>query len=389
MPRMKIGSTEIPDANIFEIIFENFPDMIHSVDHADRIIYANKKHEQVLGYPRAELRGMEVRQLYAEEVRDKVEAGFRTLKADGEKTVESLLCARDGTLIPVEVRSFGIYDDAGTFMNTFSIFRDLREIKALQASLIHAGRLAAIGEMASGIVHDINNPITTIFCSDDLALQDLDRFSNDPVALREAMSRRLTDSLRAAEVIRALSERLRNFARGVAEKRVPVDLGDLLAEALFLVGHKFKELGVTIDNRVEPGRCFTLGAPNQVEQVFVNLIANACDAVAGRADRIVRLEADAAQHEGVPCWRIRVNDTGPGVPPGMSEEIFQSFFTTKERGKGTGLGLAMARGIARDHRGEITVESLPGLGATFSVLLPRLEETPGRAAVQTGANPGA
>ena len=115
---------------------------------------------------------MSVYEIYAEEVQEAVKAGFSNLKQKGDKTVESVLQAKDGEVIPVEIRSFSIYDDDGEFIRTFSILRDIRPIKELQASLVHTSRLAAIGELSSGVAHDINNPLTVILVSNEMILRE-------------------------------------------------------------------------------------------------------------------------------------------------------------------------------------------------------------------------
>jgi two-component system sensor histidine kinase HydH len=159
---MRIKDKNIRTSDIFEVIIENFPDIIHSLDNEGNIIMTNKKAESLLGYPQEEMLGMNISQIYADEILEDVEKGFESLKKTGEKSVESALKDRYGNLIPVEIRSFSIYDDDGKFIRTFSILRDIRKVKGLQEGLIHAERLAAIGELATGIVHDINNPLTYI-----------------------------------------------------------------------------------------------------------------------------------------------------------------------------------------------------------------------------------
>lgn len=371
MSRMRIAETDISTSNVFEILLDQFPDMIHSVDSQGQIVYANRTAEKLLGYAADELLGMNIRQLYADEILPALEKGFKELKRTGEKRVESILKAKDGTRIPVEIRSFGIYDDAGGFIRTFSISRDMREIKRLQNSLVHAGRLAAIGETASGVAHDINNPLTVILLANEMLGNELQRHA---AALPGETNERLTsisqNIQRASRSILKLSEHLRNFSRGMAEQYQTVDLFDAIADALFITDNKIKTCGVTVHNRVHKTRHLVWGCPNQIEQVFVNLIANACDAMEEQPCRELRIEAQPATHDGRAAWQCAVADTGPGISPEHQAEIFESFFTTKPVGKGTGLGLSISRSIVNDHQGELTVRTAPGQGATFMVLLP-------------------
>lgn len=370
MSKMRIEEIEIPEADIFRILLDNFPDMIHSVDETGTIVYTNRKAEDLLGYTRDELLSMNVRQIYADEVLEALEKGFTDLKQRGDKSVESLLKRKDGTVIPVEIRSFSIYDDEGRFIRTFSILRDIRPIKELQASLVHAGRLAAIGELASGVAHDINNPLTVILLSNEMLLGELTSV-NDPANVHLTRIEGLAkDVNKASQSIQKLSDHLRNFSRGMVEKKEVIDLHTCLTDALFITKNKVLSACVTVVNDVKKGDYFISGCCNQLEQVFVNLVGNACDAMAGRPLKQLSFSAEPYVLDGIDCWKCNVTDTGTGIPREIMEDIFRSFFTTKPKGKGTGLGLSISRGIVRDHKGDIQVTSEAGKGTTFAVILP-------------------
>ena len=370
---MRIKDIEIRDADIFEILLDNFPDMIHSIDDQGNIVYTNRTASTLLGYSGEELLQMNIRDIYADEVLQALEKGFTDLKQKGDKNVESLLKAKDGTKIPVEIRSFSIYDDAGNFIRTFSILRDIRDIKELQNSLVHAGRLAAIGELSSGVAHDINNPLTVILLSNEMMIRELKRDHSDPEAMTEKVMNHAVDIQRASKSIQKLADHLRNFSRGMSEKYETLDLYDVLGDALFITNNKLTKTGTILQNTVEKGRMLVNGMPNQIEQVFVNLVGNACDAMAGAKERKLTIKSSEAEWDNAPCWRLEFSDTGHGIPEAIQEDIFHSFFTTKEKGKGTGLGLSISRGIIRDHKGEIYLESEEGKGTTFFVLLPKVE----------------
>lgn len=373
MSRMRIDENEIRNADIFEILLDNFPDMIHSIDDDGNIVYTNKTAEILLGYSREELLSMNIRQLYADHLLDEVERGFSDLKAKGDKTVnDSQLKAKDGTLISVEIRSFSIYDDDGKFLRTFSILRDIRPIKELQASLVHAGRLAAIGELASGVAHDINNPLTVVVLANALIRKELARTDTTPESVRERIERHADSIEKAANSIEKISDHLRNFSRGMVERKERVDLAGSLNDALFITDNKIKSSGVTVSHDVSPNRYFIKGCASHIEQVLVNLIGNACDAMQTSDERQLRFRVSDEVRDGTVYWRLEVSDTGPGIPPALREEVFRSFYTTKERGKGTGLGLSISRGIVKDHKGELELTSQEGRGSTFSMLLPQM-----------------
>ncbi len=372
MAKMRINNKEIEVSDVFEVIVENFPDIIQSVDEAGDLIFVNKKAENVLGYSREELLSMNIRQIYADEILVKVEEGFRQLKQRGEKgAIESIIKDRAGKRIPVEIRSYSIYDDNDNFQRTFSIIRDVREIKELQDSLIHASRLAAIGEMASGIAHDMKSPLSVLSLGTDMARLQLANIKTPDTDGIARVEQSLRDMDKALHMITRLSDHLTDFSRGMAERFEVVDLQAVITDSLFMSQNKIRKCDVRVKEEIAAKRYFTKGAFNQLEQVFVNLIVNACDAVVGAEERSLGLSVSSWTREGVPYWKCEVSDSGPGIPDDILPNIFQSFFTTKAKGEGTGLGLSISRGIVRNHEGEIEVRSEPGKGTVFSVFLPQ------------------
>jgi PAS domain S-box-containing protein len=370
---MIINDTEIQNAEIFEIILDNFPDIIHSIDENGNIIFTNRAAETMLGYSRTELLSMNIRELYDPEILEAVEAGFTDLKTKGDKRVESVLITKSGERLPVEIRSFSIYDDSGNFLRTFSILRDIRKIKELEDNLIHASRLAAIGELASGVAHDINNPLTIVLLSNELLMRSLKQLvGSDPEKLQQ-ISRLATDVHRASQSIQKLADHLRSFSRRTAEAHEVIDLSAILDDAIFLTTSKIKQSQTAMTCTIEKGNYLVMGSPNRLEQVFVNIVANACDALEGQEQPTLTIDVAPATHNDIDCWECRIADNGPGIPQKDFADIFTSFFTTKPKGEGTGLGLSISRGITRDHKGDITVESSPETGTTFSVFLPRHE----------------
>ena len=372
---MRIQDKNIRTADIFEVVIENFPDIIHSLDDEGNIVMANKKAESLLGYGREELLGMNIRQIYAEEILEDVEKGFKSLKETGEKSVESALKDRYGNLIPVEIRSFSIYDDDGKFVRTFSIFRDIRKVKELQEGLIHAERLAAIGELATGIVHDINNPLTYITLCNDLIVQKLQNFKKSQELSIEQIESAAQNIERACHAITKLVDHLKNFARKMPEKPRLFDIYESINAALFLMQSKIRKVGIEVVNRAAQGVHLTIGGAHLMEQVFANLVSNACDAMVEQSERRLTISVMPSARGGKAYWRCDVTDTGVGIPKDLQQDIFDPFYTTKERDKGTGLGLSIVRGIMQDHDGDIEVKSEPDKGSIFSVYLTKASPT--------------
>ncbi len=366
-------------SQMFELLLERFPDIIQSVDDAGNIVYANRRACELLGYTRDELAGKTIADVYAPEIMDDVKAGFRQLKRDGSLTVsESIMVDKQGSRIPVEIRSFAVYAEDGRFLRTFSVIRDIRLLKRLQDSLCHRFRLAAIGELASCVAHDISNPLSVIKLYDEWLATELRAV---PAAFPAEQSERIQEGLRnidrAAQAIEKLVTHLREFARSREAKPEPVDLRKTLDDAVFMVSHKVMEYNIRVERRWPPQPCLIEGHPCQVEQIFMNILRNACEAMEGRAPQLppptitlaVEPRPDPLGGDGT-VFVCTVRDNGKGMTPDVSQHAFEPFYTTKRSREGTGLGLSIVRNAVRRHGGTITIESEPDKGTTVSVCLP-------------------
>ncbi len=234
---------------------------------------------------------------------------------------------------------------------------------------MHAGRLAAIGEMAAGIAHDINNPLAVVVMSLQMSGRKLEKNGEPTLESLVAVRSLLERAGRGAAAIRELAEQLLAFSRHVADEEAQMDLRDVIDDSLFLTQIRIGKGSFLVDDAIPRGTHFTIGAPNQIQQVFVNLISNAADAMSETEDGTLRLSISPVTRGGVDYWRCDVSDTGPGIPEDVVDRVFESFFTTKDNGKGTGLGLSISRGIINKHGGMIEIHSQPGVGTTLSVYL--------------------
>jgi signal transduction histidine kinase len=234
-----------------------------------------------------------------------------------------------------------------------------RKVTTLTASVNQAEKLAALGTLAAGIAHEINNPIGVITSRVELMRLDADAHH---------LPKEVRDDLdvvhRHARRVARITQGLLSFARKSSHKRTSVDLNQIVDETLVLLEHPLTRGGVTIAT----SRALVLpritGDPNALQQVLVNLLTNARDAITGPGRIEVRTHVSPDGHE----VRLSVHDTGPGIPPETLPRIFDPFFTTKA--EGTGLGLAISYGIVRDHGGTIAVDSRRDHGTTFTVTLP-------------------
>jgi signal transduction histidine kinase len=236
----------------------------------------------------------------------------------------------------------------------------LKALNAKQVQLIQSEKLAAIGKVTAGIAHEINNPLNNISLTAEVLLEDL---PNLACSERLDMVRDiLVQSDRAREVVHHLLE----FSRARKVNTVePVELGKLVADAVTLVRNQFRLGGITCHYDQPEQPVLINGNPNQLQQVLVNMMLNAVQAMPpeGRLDLAVQADGKEA--------RIVIRDTGAGMSPETKSHIFDPFFTTKN--EGTGLGLSLSYAIVKDHRGDIEVESEQGRGTTFRIRLPRLD----------------
>jgi C4-dicarboxylate-specific signal transduction histidine kinase len=237
-----------------------------------------------------------------------------------------------------------------------------QELRDKQEQLIQAGKLATLGELTTGVAHELNNPLNNIGLFVGNAVDQIELGRLDKERLLHDLGRAGEQVLKATEII----SHLRTFGRAVAVSFERVDLDDVLERSLSLMHEQLRLRQIEVVLDFEPGAAVVSGNPIQLEQVFINLLTNARDALADAERKEIRITRKLRPDSVLLCFR----DSGPGVPDGLEQRIFDPFFTTKEVGKGTGLGLSITYGIITDHRGSITLSSAPGQGAAFAIELP-------------------
>ncbi|WP_309890236.1 ATP-binding protein [Archangium sp.] len=244
--------------------------------------------------------------------------------------------------------------------------QEAEERKALETQLAHAQRLEALGQLAAGMAHEVNNPLSFIIANLNHVCRELTaRQSQEDVGeLQEACH----DALRGCERIRRLVQDVRIFGRSSTVSTNPVDVGEVMTEALAMASLS-QVPGLRVVKELQPVPP-ALADEHGLGQVFLNLLINAAQALKGKggpAEPVIRVVMGAHSDGRV---KVEVQDNGPGIPPELLGRIFEPFFTTKPVGEGTGLGLSICHGIISGLGGELSVESQPGQGATFRVLLP-------------------
>jgi C4-dicarboxylate-specific signal transduction histidine kinase len=245
---------------------------------------------------------------------------------------------------------------------TAEMQRREQELREKQEQLVQAGKLATLGELTTGVAHELNNPLNNIglFVGNAIDLVELG-VGNKEQIVRE-LRRVMQQVHKATEII----SHLRMFGRAAPASREPISLRQVIDQALSLMREqlRLREIEVTVD--LDPEDAVVVGNPIQLEQVFINLLTNARDAMANSRRKGIRISGLVRSA----AVDIEFADTGHGIPSGLERRIFDPFFTTKEVGKGTGLGLSITYGIVKEHGGTISVVSRPDEGATFLIRLP-------------------
>jgi len=260
------------------------------------------------------------------------------------------------------------------FSSLFRAFnRMIKELEHHQEQLIQSGKIAAIGTLTAGIAHELNNPINNILLSAEALKEDFSHLESEEA--QELIQDILAQSARASEIVRNLLD----FSRTEQPAFVEVDLKKIVRDTLKLVQNQIAISGVEVEQHFSPDLPPIQGDPKTLQQVFLNLFVNAIQAMKEGGTLSIRAWCPDGH------WlNVEVADTGVGIDPEDLPHIFEPFYTTKEVGRGTGLGLSVSYSIVQKHGGYIEVKSEKGAGSTFTVILPVAEEALDYAAGSSG-----
>ncbi len=246
----------------------------------------------------------------------------------------------------------------------FSLFRAfnrmINELEHHQEQLIQSGKIAAIGTLTAGIAHELNNPVNNIVLTAEALKEDFSRLGQEEAM--ELIKDLLVQSERASEIVRNLLD----FSRSEQPVFERVDLGRIIRDTLKLLQNQIALSGVEVERDLPPKLPIIYGDPKTLQQVFLNLFVNAIQAMKNGG----MLAIKASSEDGGHWLKVEVADTGIGIEPEDLPHIFEPFYSTKEVGRGTGLGLSVSYGIVQKHGGHLEVKSQKGKGATFTVVLP-------------------
>ena len=245
---------------------------------------------------------------------------------------------------------------------TAEVQRREQELREKQEQLVQAGKLATLGELTTGVAHELNNPLNNIGLFIGNAIDLIELGMTDPQHILQELHSAMQQVHKATEII----SHLRTFGRAASVSFEPVAVNQVIERAISLMQEQLRLRQIEVEMHFPAEDVIVIGNAIQLEQVFLNLLTNARDAMANAARKVITITCTAKTDVG----EISFCDTGPGVPAGYEQRIFDPFFTTKEVGAGTGLGLSITYGIIKEHQGTITVAHHPDGGALFFIQFP-------------------
>jgi len=365
----------------YELILNSVADGISGVDLKGNSTFVNRAMEEITGWKADELIGRNQHEILHHTRSDgsAYPPGecpvYRTFWDNQSRYVDDdLFWRKDGSSIPVEYSSTPIRDDKGETVGSVVVFRDISERKRAeeaarqhQMDLAHVARLSTMGEMASGIAHELNQPLTAIAANSQACIRMLEAGGVRSERCADVMERIGAQAERAGEIIR----QLRQFVRKEQAKLSLVNLNDLIREVLVLVTPEARRAEVRImqdlDREISPVSAQHI----QIDQVILNLLRNAIEAMS-EMDQGLRELTIRTRMGGRNAVIVTIADTGPGLSPELRNQVFNPFVTTKP--SGMGLGLSISQGIIEAHKGNLYLDSEPGFGAVFRFTLPLSQE---------------
>lgn len=344
-------------------ILSNTQSFILVADTAGLVSYANRRWFDA-GFDQRELLGRPLLELAAPSfVRPLADAVQKTLEAEQVDNLELEIVRRNGEIGKFSANLSPMRDEQGIVTSIIVVLTDITDSAVLRDKLVHAEKMAAVGQLVSGVAHEVNNPLTAILGFADLLMESSD--------LPETARKDLRVILQEAQRTKQIVQNLLSFARQMPPQRNALQLNPILRRTIQLRSYDFNSHGVEIIEHLDDGLPDVLGDAQQLQQVFLNILNNAYDAVheIGRPARIQIMSTKTGD-----SVEVSFSDNGNGIS--YPDKIFDPFFTTKEVGKGTGLGLSICYGIVKEHGGEILCHNnIGGQGATFIVRLPAIAHT--------------
>ncbi|ACL06937.1 PAS/PAC sensor hybrid histidine kinase [Desulfatibacillum aliphaticivorans] len=353
---------------------------IVSTDLDQIIRYWNKGAENIFGFTAEEMIGEKITKIYVDDPQSREilsQARNHVIENKDATSCEVRELSKEGSDKWVRLNLSARMDQDKNVIGLLGIGEDITERKQLEQMLLHAQKMKAIGTLAGGVAHDFNNILTSVRAYTELAQFRIDNQG----AVQESLDQIMNATDRAKEMVKQIL----NFSRQTGEEKKPVQLGPVIKEAVTLLK---AALPSTIDvvMALKEWECIIHADATQVHQIIMNLGTNAAHAMVQSGGilhfSMIREEVDRKTAAKIPelksgnYIKLRVQDTGCGMEPEVMKHIFDPYYTTRETGKGSGMGLAVVYGIVKQHGGAIVVKSKPGKGTLFDVYFPIVSERP-------------
>lgn len=343
-------------------VFEGSMDMIFILDGRGGFVDINKAGLSTLGFTSTrELVGRKDLESFFVSPEDYGQLVAEVLQYGFVKDRECRLRSKTGAELFVLLSATGGKDEEGRPIRYEGMAKDITARKHLERQLQQADKLASLGQISTGLAHEINNPLGVVLGYTQLLLRETESGTQ------------IRDDLKTIEKharnCKTILDDLLKFARSTPTKKSSVDINECLSEVISLLAHQFELEKISLQTVMEPGLPRLVADGEKVKQVFMNLLMNAKQAITNTGNIVVQTKKDRMDSS----VEVAITDDGCGIAQEHLHKIFDPFFTTKPVGEGTGLGLSVSYGIIQDHGGRIEVSSEPGKGSTFSVFLP-LEE---------------
>jgi PAS domain S-box-containing protein len=360
-----------------EAIIDSLPVSLYAVDRDYRVVAWNRNRELGgQGIPRRDVLGRNIFEVLKRQPRDAMEREFDAAFRTGEiQRIEQESRARDGSTRHWLVSKVPMRIDGEAVSHVITVGEDITARVQANRAVARTERLAAVGRLAAGVVHEINNPLATISaCAEALESRVAEgAYGEGPDVddLREYVQLIRGEAFRCKQITNGLLD----FSRARAVEPAPVNLSEVVESAARLLAHQKRGASIKIEAELSDSLPLVSGDLGQLQQAVIILAENAIDAMPGGGTLTLRTLREGGEEEEAVV--VEVGDTGQGIPEELRERIFDPFFTTKEVGRGTGLGLAVCYGIVTEHGGRISVESAVGRGSTFRITLPATKSSDG------------
>ena len=353
----------------YRMLLENLPQRIFYKDENLRYVSCNENYARDLKIHADEIQGKTDYDFYPEVLAEKYRSDDkRIMRLKKTEEIEEKYI-NNGQELTVHTVKTPIRDEKGSVIGVLGIFWDITEKIALQTEAIRSRHLASVGELAAGVAHEINNPITGIInCAQILVNKSAKGTREEDIGHRI-----VKEGTRIADIVKSLLSFARPGDR--KEQKVAVHVSEIISDTLVLMGSQLKkdniELALHISHKLPKIRAHH----QQIQQVFLNLISNARYALNSKypeshENKILEIRGEAVTIDNCPCVKVTFHDKGTGIPADILDKVMNPFFSTKPRGKGTGLGLSISHSIVSDHGGKLLIDSVENEFTNVTVVLP-------------------